>query len=192
MNWTTFHRRIEVLEAVIAEAGSRRDGSLPTDVSGVDERFADVEDLLSALRLRWYNHLAGAIERELAAQPVDLEEAVVAAWRRTDADLPGVREILDRHRSDSDGPAETAELKEWELLAASAGEASMGGPQAVRAGRRIEDRARRHRVTPARFGEGNTLHRPVQPPVRGPVAGLRRRLSRDKVKMQQPPGPHRS
>ena len=181
MNWTTFHHRTEVLEAVIAEAGRRRDGTLPTDVPGVAERFAGPEDLLAALRLRWYNHLAGAVERELAAQPADLEDAVVAAWRRTDADLPGIREILDAHRPDPDDPARAAEQKEWQLLAASAGEASMGGPRAQRAGRRIEDRARRHRVSPGRFGERNKLGRPVQPSVRGPVAGLRRRLGRDRV-----------
>jgi hypothetical protein len=183
MNWTTFHRRSEVLEGVIAEAGRRRDGSLPMDVPGVAERFSGPDDLLGALRLRWYNHLAGAIERALAGQPVDLEEAVVGAWRRTDADLPGIREILDQQRPDPDDPASTAEQKEWELLAASAGEASISGAHAVQAGRRIEDRARTHRVRPARFGERNTLRRPVQPSIRGPVAGLRRRLSRNQVRM---------
>lgn len=185
MNWTTFHRRTEVLESVIAEAGHRRDGTLPIDVPGVAERFSGPEDLLAALRLRWYNHLAGAIERALAGQPVDLEDAVVGAWRRTDADLPGVRAILDAHRPESHEPSARAEQKEWELLAASAGEASVSGPRAVRAGRMIEDRARRHRVTPARFGERNTFRRPVQPSIHGPLAGLRRRLSRNQVRVDR-------
>lgn len=188
MDWSTFHRRTEVLESVVKEAGRRRDGTLPTDVPGVAERFRGPEDLVAALRLRWYNHLAGAIERALAGQPVDLEEAVVGAWRRTDADLPGVRDILDAHRTDQ--PAAIAEQKEWQLLAASAGEASTSEPQTVQAGRRIEGRARTHRVEPARFDERNKLSRPVQPSLRGPVAGLRRRLARDQVKLPGAKGDH--
>jgi hypothetical protein len=189
MDWSTFHRRAEVMESVIAEAGRRKDGALPTDVPGVAERFRGEEDLLGALRLRWYNHLAGAIERELAVQPVDLEEAVVSAWRRTDADLPGVREILAAHRPIHEGPAATAEHKEWELLGVSAGQGSISGGQTLRAGRRIEGRARRHRVTPSRFDERNMLRRPVQPQIRGPVAGLRRRLSRNEVAPSAPGEP---
>lgn len=189
MDWSTFHRRAEVLESVIAEAGRRKDGALPTEMPGVVERFRGEDDLLGALRLRWYNHLAGAIERELSGQPVDLEDAVVSAWRRTDADLPGVREILDAHRPVDEGPAATAELKEWQLLGVSAGQGSVSGAQTVRAGRRIEDQARRHRVTPARFDERNKLRRPVQPPIRGPVAGLRRRLSRKAVQPGAPGQP---
>jgi hypothetical protein len=184
MNWTNFHRRTAVLEAVIAEAGSRRDGSLPTAVPGVAERFHGPGDLLGALRLRWYNHLAGAIERALAQQPDDLEAAVVGAWRRTDADMPGVRQILDAHPADPDEPAAAARYKEWQLLAASAGEAGTSSPRTFNAGRRIEHRARRHRVTPARFAERNTIRRPVQPAIHGPVAGLRRRLSRNQVRLK--------
>lgn len=185
MNWTTFHRRTEVLEAVIEEAGRRCDGSLPTDLPGVAERFEGPGDLLGALRLRWYNHLAGAIERALAQQPADLEEAVVGAWRRTDADLPGVRQILDAHAPAPEEPAASARYKEWELLAASAGEASTSGPRALQAGRRIEHRARRHRVSAARFDGRNRLRRPLQPAIRGPVAGMRRRFSRDQVNLKR-------
>ena len=41
MTWTSFHRRGEILRAVIAAADPRRDGLLPMDVDGVAETFGD-------------------------------------------------------------------------------------------------------------------------------------------------------
>src|SRR5215208_3136125 len=100
MTWKSFHRRGEILHTVIATANDRQDGILPMDVAGVAETFGDELALLGALQLRWHTRLAGRIERELMNQPMDLERAVVTAWRGTRDELPGVRLIIDRYRSE--------------------------------------------------------------------------------------------
>lgn len=147
MTWKSFHSRGETLRAVIAAADDRRDGTLPLDVDGVAESFADELDLLGALQLRWHTRLAGHVERELSRQPFDLEDAVVAAWHATADELPGVLAVLDHHRA---APADrpTAEAmarataKQHALLAMSAGRASAADEVAVRVGAAIESRAR--------------------------------------------------
>lgn len=162
MTWTPFHRRGEVIRAVIAAADARLDGRLPMDVDGVAETFDDELSLLGALQLRWHTRLSGRIERELMSQPLDLEGAVVEAWRATAGELPGVRAVLDRYRAEptSDEMARamaTATAKEHELLSVMAGRASAGGELAARAGEQVEQRARatytpprrRHRAEPS-------------------------------------------
>jgi hypothetical protein len=147
MTWTAFHRRGEVLRAVVETADQRVDGELPLDVDGVAETFTDATDLLGALQLRWHTRLAGRIERELMSQPMDLEQAVVTAWHRTADELPGVRAILDRHL---DHPlddnmarvARTAAAKEHVLLAVMAGRGGPADAASVVVGARIEARAR--------------------------------------------------
>ncbi|MBJ7356169.1 hypothetical protein [Nocardioides sp.] len=147
MTWTAFHRRGEVLRAVVETADQRVDGELPLYVPGVAETFADATDLLGALQLRWHTRLAGRIERELMTQPMDLERAVVTAWHRTADEMPGVRAILDRHLDhplddDMARVARTAATKEHVLLAVMAG---LGGPAdaaSATVGARIEARAR--------------------------------------------------
>src|SRR6478735_11908545 len=99
MTWKSFHRRGEILRTVIATADRRRDGLLPMDVEGVAETFGDELSLLGALQLRWHTRLSGRIERELMNQPMDLEAAVIAAWRTAAADLPGIRAILDHEHA---------------------------------------------------------------------------------------------
>src|SRR3954447_10738909 len=98
MTWTSFHRRGDVLRDVIAVADRRRDGVLPSDVAGVPTAFRDDLDLLAALQLKWHTRLAGRIEHEQLAQPMDLRAAVVRAWHRTADELPGIRAILDEQR----------------------------------------------------------------------------------------------
>ncbi|WP_051551403.1 hypothetical protein [Nocardioides sp. URHA0020] len=147
MTWTSFHRRGEVLRDVIASADRRRDGRLPLDLPGVAETFGDEVSLLGALQLRWHTRLAGRIERELLAQPLELEDAVVAAWRTAAHELPGVRAILDRERSSPSTPDIAAVMqksmaKEHALLALSAGRISTPGAAAERVGAEIEERAR--------------------------------------------------
>ena len=61
MTWTAFHRRSEVLRAVVTEADRRPDATLPTDVPGVSETFRDELDLVGALQLRWHARLTGAV-----------------------------------------------------------------------------------------------------------------------------------
>jgi hypothetical protein len=146
MNWTSFHRRGEILREVTRVADARRDGALPMDVAGVRETF-DEHDLLGALQLRWHTRLAGRIERELMYQPMDLERAVVTAWQRTADELPGTRAILDRHREHPIDAAMAemmakATAKEHLLLAVMAGRGSAQDAATVAAGARIEAEAR--------------------------------------------------
>jgi hypothetical protein len=149
MSWTSYHRRADVLRAVVAAADARRDGVLPTCVPGVRAVFADDAELLGALQLKWHTRLAGRIEREQLAAPVDLRAAVVAAYRATARELPGIRAVLDAHRASvSVLPADLAEVvhkssaKERMMLASTAGLASPGDPRGVRVGERIEADAR--------------------------------------------------
>ena len=154
----TAHRRGEVLRAVIVAADARRDGTLPLDVDGVAETFGDELTLLGALQLRWHTRLAGRIERRLADQPLDLESAVVEAWRDTAGDMPGVRRIIDRHLAAPLDDAMAAALarataKERLLLAAMAGRVSLRDghdPVAERVGAEIERRARAGTPAPPR------------------------------------------
>jgi hypothetical protein len=155
---SSVHRRADVLRAVIVEADARRDGSLPTHVPGVAETFASDFDLVATLQLRWHARLAGTIDRTLLDRPGAPAEAVVTAWRRAAAELPGVRLILDRYASDPTTPEMARALgkarrKEWLLLAAMADMgttaadvtemAAAGDTAAVQAGRALEERARR-------------------------------------------------
>ena len=145
--WDSFHRRGEVLRAVVDEANQRRDGILPTDLPGVAETFGDDFSLVAALQLRWHTRLAGRIERALMEQPMDLETTVVTAWRSTADELAGVRMILDSAAAHPSSPEmaealETAQRKDWTLMAAMAGKAGPGDAGAPKVGRAIEERAR--------------------------------------------------
>ena len=110
-------------------------------------RFRDELTLLGALTLRWHTRLAGRIERELSTQPMDLEGAVIDAWRATADELPGVLAILDHYRAEplDDAMATamtTSAGKEHVLLAVMAGRSSGGDAHAVHAGKMIAERAR--------------------------------------------------
>ena len=148
MTWNTFHHRGAILQTVVETADRRRDGVLPMQLPGVTETFRDELDLLAALQLKWNTRLSGNIERALSSQPLDLEGAVAAAWRRTSEQLPGVRMILDRYAETPSDPEMGAALaraneKEWIRLAAAAGLANDESAAAARAGRQVELRARR-------------------------------------------------
>ena len=148
MNWSSHHRRGEVLRTVIEAADRRRDGRLPMDVEGVRDAFDDEFDLLTTLQLRWHTRLAGNLEHELAEQPLDLRAAAIAAWHRTADDLRGVRLILDRCTDEPTDPRLEAAMrkataKEHLLLAVMAGVGSYADPQAVPLGARIAEEARR-------------------------------------------------
>lgn len=126
MNWESYHRRGDVLQAVIAEIGIRRDGTLPMDVPGVAQTFRDELDLLGAVQLKWSARLSGWIERQFSDQPDDLEEAVIRAWRLADRELPGVKSVLDHYTahptSETMATAMAKSLtKERSMLAANAG-----------------------------------------------------------------------
>jgi hypothetical protein len=147
MTWAAFHRRGEVLRNVLDHAETHRDGALPMEMPGVAETFGDDVTLLGALQLRWHTHLAGAIERELMGQPMDLESAVLTAWRKTATDLAGLRAILDACTSEPTSEEmarmlETAHRKDWTLMAAMAGKASPSDDRAADVGRALEQKAR--------------------------------------------------
>ncbi|HET6627808.1 MAG TPA: hypothetical protein VFG63_15565 [Nocardioidaceae bacterium] len=129
MTWDAFHRRDEVLRAVIEELNARRDGTLPLDLPGVAETFDELS-LVGALQLRWHTRLAGTIERELMDHPSDHESAVVCAWSRVAQELAGVRAVLDAYTEAPTSEAMAAALgtarrKERALLASMAGRASV-------------------------------------------------------------------
>ena len=147
MNWDAFHTRGEVLRNVVDEANTRRDGALPLELPGVAEAFDDELALVAALQLRWHTRLSGQIERSLMEQPMDLESAVLRAWRRTASELVGVREILDAYGAEPTDPGDgralsAAHRKEWVLLAAMAGQASASDGRAARVGQKLENKAR--------------------------------------------------
>lgn len=146
MTWTAFHRRGDVLRSVVETVDARRDGVLPMDLPGVAETFRDELDLVAALSLRWHARLSGNIERTLTEQPLDLETCVADAWRRTAAELPGIRAVLDHYAAEPLDPEMASALrrareKEWAGLAVAAGLASDTGVAAAQAGRRIVERA---------------------------------------------------
>lgn len=154
MTWNAFHRRGDVLRAVVDAADSRRDAVLPMDVPGVTEQFRDELDLLAALLLRWHARLSGNIERELMLEPLDLAGAVARAWRRTADEMPGVRLVIDRCtlRPADAAMAEAlgrAQEREWIRLAHAAGLANDESPAAARAGHRIEQQARSLELRPS-------------------------------------------
>jgi hypothetical protein len=143
MTWADYHRREDTLRAVVELADRRQDGRLPWDeVAEAPSVFGSPDSLLAALHMRWHTRLAGLIETALADEPLDLEAAVKAAWRRTAAELPGVRAILDANAE----RLATARRKEHMMLATMSGLAAMDDPHAVSTGERIEEDARAIKV----------------------------------------------
>lgn len=149
MNWEAFHHRGDVLHAVIAEVDRRRDGILPMDLPGVAGAFSDELDLLAALALRWHTRLQGRFERELFAEPMDLEGAVIESWRRTVEEIPGIRAVLDHYGADPVNEEmaralANASAKERQLLAVWAGRVSAMELDefGARVGADIEEKAR--------------------------------------------------
>jgi len=155
--WQSHHNRGEILRTVVSTADERLDGVLPMDLLGVSAVFRDELDLLGALSLKWHTRLAARIERELTHGPTDLDAAVIAGWRSTARELPGVRLILD-HYIDHPTTPEMGEAmlrsqaKERVLLAVLAGKApaDLGlNDDAARVGALIEERARAGRTVAA-------------------------------------------
>ena len=147
MTWTSHHRRGDVLREVIRTADTRLDGHLPRDVEGVAETFGDDLALLGALQLRWHTRLSGHVERELAEQPLDLENAVALAWLTAAQEMPGTRMVIDHHLAHPTSAEMARALavasgKEHEMLALMAGRASAPGEAARRVGAGIERAAR--------------------------------------------------
>ena len=146
MTWLAFHQRADVLRAVTDEADRRRDGILPTHVTGVSAAFRDDSDLLGALQMRWYTRLSGALEWSLASHPTDRDTAVREAWLRTAEELPGIRAVLDAHAANPTTTQmahmlERAKAKEQALLTHAAAAAPAASTE-------VSEPARSHRARP--------------------------------------------
>lgn len=154
MTWNAFHHRGEILHTVIEAADVRLDGELPMNLPGVSETFHDELDLIGALTIKWHARLSGNIERELMHQPLDIESAIIRAWRKTSGEAPGIRMIIDRY-TESPTDAEMAialtkaQEKEWLKLASAAGLSNDESAAAARAGERVCNKARAEAVVAA-------------------------------------------
>jgi len=147
MTWNAFHHRGEILQTVIDAADARLDGELPMNLPGVSETFHSELDLIGALSIKWHARLSGNIERELMHQPLDIEDAIISAWRKTSAEAPGIRMILDRYTESPSDPEMAVALtkaqeKEWVKLASAAGLSNDESAAAARAGERVSNKAR--------------------------------------------------
>ena len=154
MTWNAFHHRGEILQTVIDAADARLDGELPLDLPGVAETFHSELDLIGALSIKWHARLSGNIERELMHQPLDIEAAIVSAWRKTSAEAPGIRMIIDRYTESPSDPEMAAALtraqeKEWLKLASASGLSNDESVAAARAGERVSNKARAGVLAPA-------------------------------------------
>lgn len=140
--------RAGVLHAVIEEILARNDGQIPTDIVGIDTFFDGIEDLANALLLRWHTRLVASLERGLADEPEDREDAVIEAWRHANWIYRGVRKVID-DLADHPPNAEVAHAvratarNDWAAMALAAGLASAFDEPAVRVGHRLELEARR-------------------------------------------------
>lgn len=146
MTWTTYRSRGEILREALNATESRRDGALPMDVPGVDERFRDELDLLAAMMLRWHARLSGNLEQAFSAHLLG-EQAIVSAWAETARQLPGLRAVIDHYTENPTDDAmaqalERATRKEWMRLAIGAGLAGAETPEAARAGQLLMQAAR--------------------------------------------------
>lgn len=147
MTTTPAYTRANVLQAVINEAQVRQDGHLPSDLPGVTTTFVDTADLVGALLLRWHTRLATALERAMGEYPLDLEAAVVRAWRRARDESAGVRLVLDRLAANPPNEAVARALRttahnDWAYMAVAAGLASTLDAAATPVGRSLETKAR--------------------------------------------------
>lgn len=133
MTWNDFYQRQHAIRAVLDHA--REHPSAPLDLEAVPAAaavFTDRDELLRALQHKWSRSLTGRIDigvEDADADPRgDRVEAVSAAWRRTTADNPVLRLVLDSH---ADEPAITGLLRqERRMLAVSAGLAEPNEPAA--------------------------------------------------------------
>ncbi|WP_310964081.1 hypothetical protein [Nocardioides terrisoli] len=164
--------RASVLHDVIEEILVRKDGQIPTDIEGIDTFFNGIEDLANALLLRWHTRLVASLERGLADEPEDREEAVVEAWRHATWIYWGVRKVID-DLADHPPTEEVAHAvratahNDWAAMAVAAGLASAFDEPAVRVGHRLELEARRRNIV-----EQSTARTPRPRTVLGKVKAM--------------------
>lgn len=140
--------RASVLHEVIEEILVRKDGQIPTDIDSIDTFFDGIEDLVNALLLRWHTRLVASLERGLADEPEDREEAVIEAWQHATWIYWGVRKVIDElaENPPTEGVAHavrTTARNDWAAMAIAAGLASGFDDPASRVGHGLELEARR-------------------------------------------------
>lgn len=133
MTWTHFHQRQRAIEAVLEHA--RANPSARVDLAAAPaaaEVFADREELLRALQYKWMRSLVGRVDVGVEDADTDPRgdrvEAVTRAWRRTAADNPALRQVLDSH--DQEPALADGAGRELRMLALSAGLAEPHEPLA--------------------------------------------------------------
>ena len=124
MTWTQFHQRQEAIRAVLDHA--RANPAAEIDLAAVPaaaEVFTSRDELLRALHYKWTQLLTGRIGVALAetenSPHEDRVQAVTTAWRRTAADNPVLRAVLDHHDTDPD--LRECREREHRMLALAAG-----------------------------------------------------------------------
>lgn len=124
MTWNDFYQRQHAIRAVLDHAREHPAAPLNLElVPAAATAFTDRDQLLRALQYKWSRSLTGRIDigvEDADADPRgDRVEAVSNAWRRTTADNPVLRRVLDSH---ADEPAIAGLLRqERRMLAVSAG-----------------------------------------------------------------------
>ena len=115
MSWTDFYQRRDAIDLVLAHAKRHPGAGLPfAELAEVREQFGSREELALALQYKWSQLLLGRLGVALLDAERDTEvdnlEAVTSAWRRTAADAPVLRELLDGYVEDA-GPEFLAALR---------------------------------------------------------------------------------
>jgi hypothetical protein len=133
MSWNDFYQRKKALRAALDHAEEHPRHSLALHaIPDAREIFADTDELIAALYEKWIRLLSGSIEVALLdaeAEPAgDGVQAVTIAWRRTAADHPVLRRVLD----DADASPDVCRARENEqrMLALTSGLAEPTEPTA--------------------------------------------------------------
>jgi hypothetical protein len=135
MSWTDFYQRRDAIDLVLRQARRNPGAGLPfAELPEIHGLFDSPEELALALHYKWSQLLLGRLgvalldtERNADA---DALEAVTSAWRRTAAEAPALRELLDGYVSDAGPRFRAALAAEQRMIAYASGLAEFGEPAA--------------------------------------------------------------
>lgn len=131
MTWNDYYQRRDAITAVLEYARQNPSESITVDaVPQAHEVFPNTDELMSALHYKWMQTLTGRIAvalDEVEDQPRgDRLQAVADGWRKTSADNPVLRSILDRNAEHATGALKRAFEHEQRMLAHTAGLTEIG------------------------------------------------------------------